>query len=75
MAGRGRVGGGTNLRSTLQMSVKFGHFVELYVVSFEQKFFELGNFTGFKAFLPAGRTHKLKKTVEKDLLEITILPN
>ena len=30
-------------------------------VSFQQTVFELGNFTGFKAFLPAGRTHKLKR--------------
>ena len=44
-------------------------------VSFQQTFFELGNFTSFKSFLPAGHTHKLKKTVEKGLLEITILPN
>lgn len=32
-------------------------------VSFQQTFFELGNFTGFKALLPAGRTRKLKKTI------------
>ena len=44
-------------------------------VSFQQTFFELGNFTGFKALLPAGRTHKLKKTVETSLLEITSLSN
>ena len=44
-------------------------------VSFQQKVFELGNFTGFKAFLPAGRTHKLKKTMEKGLLEIQSTPS
>ena len=44
-------------------------------VSFQQTCFELGNFTSFKALLPAGRNHKLKKTVEKSLLEITSLSN
>ena len=44
-------------------------------VSFQQTFFELGNFTGFKALLPADRTHKLKETVEKSLLEIISLSN
>ena len=65
MAGGG--GEGCTPRPTIQTSVKFRHFKELYLRTYRQITFKLGSFTHLKALFPAESTDFLQLVHVKSL--------